>query len=76
MKTVYATAEEAIARSSSHDEIAYCEDSEENRAILMAESDDWTDSNEGYEYWADADDSNGIDGKMEWRVHIRTATAE
>ncbi|MFA7000439.1 MAG: hypothetical protein WC241_05025 [Candidatus Paceibacterota bacterium] len=67
---IYQTAKDAIEHSISHDGIAYCEDSEENRDYLSSEADDYTESNDCMEYWADADDS---DGKMEWRVHIQIA---
>lgn len=67
--TTYATAQEAIDRSISHDEIAYCEDTEENREHLEDESDDHVDAGEVIEFWKNDEDS---DTDMEWRVHILT----
>ena len=66
--TTYTTAEEAIERSISHNEIAYCEDTGENREYLLAESDDHVDDGEVQEFWKNDEDS---DTDMEWRVHIR-----
>jgi hypothetical protein len=66
--TTYTTANEAIERSISHNEIAYCEDTEENREYLLAESDDYVDAGEVQEFWKNDEDS---DTDMEWRVHIR-----
>ena len=71
MKT-FETAKEAIQHSADRDTIAFCENTDENTEYLVSECDDWTESNEGYEYWADADGSDGTDGKMEWRVHVIT----
>ena len=66
--TTYTTANEAIERSISHNEIAYCEDTGENREYLLAESDDHVDAGEVQEFWKNDEDS---DTDMEWRVHIR-----
>lgn len=68
----FKTAKEAIQHSVDHDTIAFCENTDENREYLATECDDYTDSNEGYEYWSDAEESDGTDGKMEWRVHVIT----
>ena len=66
----YTTAEEAIERSISHNEIAYCEDTGENREYLLAESDYHVDDGEVQEFWKNDEDS---DTDMEWRVHIRVS---
>lgn len=68
--TTYTTAKEAIDRSISHDEIAYCEDTAQNREYLIAESDDRVDAGEVVEFWKNDEDS---ETDMEWRVHIRVA---
>ena len=70
--TIYDTAQEAIKRSISHDEITSCVDSVDNRDYLSSEADDYVESNDCIDYWADSDDSDGTDGKMEWRVQILT----
>jgi hypothetical protein len=68
--TTFATAQEAIKHSIDYDTIAFCENTEENRDFLAMECDDSAEGNDELEYWADAEDSNGTDGNMEWRVHI------
>lgn len=70
----------AIARSESHDEIATVEVADkaaayaalsEAKAAAKAASLDYgsTDSNEGWECWASAEDA--ADGDMVWRLDIR-----
>ena len=65
--TTYTTAQEAIERSMSYNEIAKCEDTPENREYLSMESDDSVDAGQVIEYWKNDEDTT--DG-MEWRVHI------
>ena len=60
---LYNTAKEAIENSICYDEIAYCEDTPENREFLEGECDDSVDAGEVLEFW-------GTDENMEWRVHI------
>lgn len=69
---IYANAYDAIARSISHNEATLCEPTEANLDILRAEADDYVDTGDGYDFWSDALDSDGTDGKMAWRVEIRT----
>jgi hypothetical protein len=63
--TTYTTAAEAIERSISHDEIAYCEHTTENLESLMVECDDSVENGEVIEFW-------GEDDGQDWRVHVRT----
>ena len=70
--TTYTTAQEAIDRSISHNEIAYCEDTPENREYLSLESDGDVDTGDDMQYWADDPDGNAYHGDMLWRVHILT----
>ena len=60
-------AKEAMNRSRSYNEIVYCDDTQENRDILLAECDGNVEANGVSEYWTDDPDRN--DG-MIWRVHI------
>lgn len=53
-----------IARSQSHNEIARAAYSDELHAALCEAADDWTDADDGYDYWSEDED-----GEMTWRVH-------
>ena len=66
MNTITTTAIEAIDRSISHNEVAYCIDTQANRDRLFFECDDYVDTGEVVDYW-------GGNGDDEWRVHIRLA---
>lgn len=70
---------EAIARSSSHDEIAtvvVADKAAAKAAIAEAKAAaqaadlefDYTDSNEGWDLWANKEDAK--DGDMEWRLTV------
>ena len=73
----YADIESAIARSKSHDEIAIVEVADKYAAYAEAKAAakaaghhfGGTDSNEGLECWASAEDA--ADGDMVWRLDIR-----
>ncbi|MCR4374216.1 MAG: hypothetical protein NUW22_05145 [Acidobacteria bacterium] len=71
MTTRYRTAADAIERSISHDEIVHLDYDADIHADLIVACDDWTDGLYETEYWADAEGSDGTDGEMAWRVHLR-----
>jgi len=58
----YTTAAEAIARSISHNEVAYADAS--CRLDLLVECDDNVESDGVAEFW-------GVDNGNDWRVHVR-----
>jgi hypothetical protein len=68
MKT-FTKAEDAIERSISHTEIAYCESSDDNYMTLLAECDDYVATGCVTEFWKNSSSHSG----MEWRVHIGTS---
>ncbi len=57
-----------IARSQSHNEIAEAVWTEGAHAALAGLADDWTDTNDGYDYW-------GADADGKWRVELSVAAA-
>lgn len=59
------TAEQAIARSVSHNEIVTFDASDEDTAALILAADDWVKNGDLVEYWGKDDEGN------EWRVHTR-----
>lgn len=74
MTTVtYRTAQDAIKRSISHNEIVTLDYDRQIAADLLAACTDHVTSDGITEYWADAEDSTGSDGKMAWRVHMHAA---
>jgi len=60
-------AEQAIARSISHNEIVTIDYSGDAQTDLLVEADDWTDNGDIREYWGTTDDGDN------WRVHMRMA---
>jgi hypothetical protein len=62
------TAEKAIERSKSHDEIVTIDYDADAGETLAAECDDSVHGNGVTEYWANDPDS---ETKMLWRVHMR-----
>lgn len=65
-----------IRRSETHDEIAHADWTPELARALAAECDDSCDLGSEIQYWADAPDSDGNDGKMAWRVHLHGAVTD
>ena len=59
------TAQDAIARSISHNEIITIDNTDENLEALLVECDDHTETGSVHEFWGTDDDGN------EWRVHAR-----
>lgn len=57
-----------IAQSQSHNEIAEAVWTEGAHAALAGLADDWTDTNDGYDYW-------GADADGKWRVELSVASA-
>lgn len=62
------TAEQAIERSVSHNEVVTIDYSEEAELTLSAECDDSVSANGVTEYWANDPESETA---MLWRVHMR-----
>lgn len=63
--TNFATAKEAIEHSKEYDTIGVCDNTNENMEYLKSNADDWTDTNNGWDFWADGDGDD-----MEWRVEV------
>ena len=61
------TAEQAIQRSISHNEIVHIAHDSEAVEALTVRCDDHVEANEEHEFWGTDDDGN------EWRVHVRLA---
>lgn len=74
MKT-FSTVQSAIQHSEQFDTIAFVEYSDAAIAKLKSIADGGQTTKHSstgqteYEFWGDAEDSDGSDGKMQWRVH-------
>jgi hypothetical protein len=63
------TATDLIARSIGHNETVHAPYSVELHAALRHSCDDWTDTNDGTDYWYGDDDSDD-DARTPWRVQL------
>jgi len=61
------SATNAIRLSQARGQIMHCEDTDDNRRTLENACDDWTDAQDGNEYWQINPQNND---KMIWRVHL------
>jgi|GEM_PF-4531657 len=65
-KNLFTDARDAITYSAAHDEIAYCDDTIDNRTLLSVSADDYAENGEVTEYWG----TDEFTDDSPFRVHI------